>query len=213
MRPPPSAPWSALALAAALALPPGRAPAEPTAPPAVPIKDHRELKRYKREIADDRHDLARLRSRLDRLDALRAARTLDVRAVEELDRRVHDEMVKEARERRLEVHPRLGEAARRSSQAPTGGGQPLRFFTAADEARVDQITLEWAASRGKTARADLDRRRVLLAELAELTRVELEDDLRAFVEMGGDPGSIPAGEGEVQEPPGRPTAPVRPKGE
>jgi len=214
MRPPPSTALNALALAAALILAPGLAAAEPTAPPKVPIKDHRELKRYKREIADDRRDLDRLRARLERLDALRAARTVDVRAVQELDRKVHDEMVKEAREKQLEVHPHLGDAARQSSQAPVAGAGPVRFFTAADEARVDQITVEWAALEGQATRAGLDRRRSLLAELVELTRVELEDDLRAFVAKGGDPGSIPADEDvEDEAPAAGPQGPPRPKGE
>lgn len=125
-----------------------------------------------------------------RLDALRAARALDARALEELDRKVHDEMLKEAREQKLAARPNLGHAARRSAAAPVGG-QAVRFYTAADEARVEQITVEWAALRGRHARADLDRRRALLVELAELTRVELEDDLRAFREKGGDVSSIP----------------------
>lgn len=108
----------------------------------------------------------------------------------ELDRKVHDEMLKEARERKLEARPNLGHAARVTSAAPLAG-KAVRFFTAADEARVDQITVEWAGLRGKVARADLDQRRALLAELAELTRVELEDDIRAFREKGGDVSTIP----------------------
>jgi hypothetical protein len=115
---------------------------------------------------------------------------VDERAVAELDRKVHDEMLKEAREKKLEARPALGHAARAASPTPLGG-KATRYFTAADEARVDQITIEWAALRGKVARADLDRRRTLLAELAELTRVELEDDLRAFREKGGDVSTIP----------------------
>jgi hypothetical protein len=190
MRPPPAALAAAL-LAAALALAPGAGLAEPSPPPKPPLKDHRELKLYKREIADDQRDLQRLRARLERLDALRAAAALDVRAVQELDRRIHDEMLKEAKEKKLETHPELGHAARASATAPLNGGKPFRFFTAADEARVDQITAEWAAEMKKVTRAGLERRRALLAELAELTRIELEDDLRAFVEKGGDPASIP----------------------
>ena len=115
---------------------------------------------------------------------------VDERAVAELDRKVHDEMLKEAREKKLEARPALGHAARAASPAPLGG-KAIRYFTAADEARVDQITVEWAALRGKVTRADLDERRALLGELAELTRVELEDDLRAFREKGGDVSTIP----------------------
>jgi hypothetical protein len=192
----------AAALAAALALAPGAAGAEPSPPPKAPLKDHRELKLYKREIADDRRDLDRLRARLDRLDTLRAARTLDPRAVEELDRKVHAEMVKEAKEKQLETHPELGHAARASSPLPTATGKGFRYFTAADEARVDEITKEWVAEMKGVSRSGLERRRALLAELVELTRIELEDDLRAFVEKGGDPMSIPAlpDEGEDEEP-------------
>ena len=194
MRPP----LHLLLAALALAPPAGALAAEP--PRAPPIVDHRELKLYKREIADDRKDLERLLSRLDRLDALRAMRAVDARAVEELDRRVHDEMVKEAREKRLAAHPTLGHAARVSSDAPVAGRPAVRFFTAADEARVDQITAEWAALRGKVAPADLSARRALLAELIELTRVELQDDLRAFREKGGDPGTLPGSPVEERVP-------------
>lgn len=189
-RPPPArALLPALALLAAAG--PLAAPAQPQPQPrSAPLVDHRDLKRYHREIAEDRRGLERLRSRVVRLDALRAAKVVDARAVEELDRKVHAEMLREARAKLLEARPRLGHAARTASPAPLAG-RSLRFFTAADEARVDQITAEWAALKGRTARADLDRRRALLVELAELCRVELEDDLRAYREKGGDPEAIP----------------------
>lgn len=209
--PPARALLPALALLAAAG--PVAAPAQPQPQPrSAPLVDHRDLKRYRREIAEDRRGLERLRSRVVRLDALRAARALDVRAVDELDRKVHAEMLREARAKLLEARPRLGHAARAASPKPIAGGS-IRFFTAADEARVDQITVEWAALRGRTGRADLDRRRALLAELAELYRVELEDDLRAYREKGGDPEAIPelpegdegdaAAEGRAGPPPRR----------
>lgn len=195
---PPLRLFAALALASA-------APARAVEPPprSPPIVDHRELKLFKREIADDRKDLERLHARLDRLDALLAMRALDARALEELDRKVHGEMVKEAQEQRLAAHPTLGHAARVSSEAPLAGGSPGRFFTAADAARVDQITAEWAALRGKVGRADLAARRALLAELVELTRVELQDDLRAFKEKGGDPATLPGSRVEERPLPAR----------
>lgn len=179
---------AALALVLAAA---GWARAGEPPPRSAPLLDHREAKLFRREIADDLKDLERLRARLERLDALRAARPLDVRALDALDARVHQEMVAEAREKRLEARPRLGEAARRSAPGPVAPGGVARFFTAADEARVDQITVEWAALRGRAGRADLEARRALLAELLALTRVELQDDLRAFREKGGDASSLP----------------------
>lgn len=208
-RPPPArALLPALALLAAAG--PLAAPAQPQPQPrSAPLADHRDLRRYRREIAEDRRGLERLRARVERLDALRAAKVLDVRAVEELDRKVHAEMQREARAKQLEARPRLGHAARTSSPAPLAG-KAIRFFTAADEARVDQITDEWAALRGRTARVDLDRRRALLAELGELCRVELEDDLRAYREKGGDPAAIPElpddeeADAAAEDPPRRP---------
>lgn len=188
------------ALSLALCAPALAAEPQPRSPPIV---DHRELKLYKREIADDRKDLERLLSRLDRLDALRAMRAVDGRAVEELDRKVHDEMLREAREQKLAAHPTLGHAARVSSDAPLAGERAVRFFTAADAARVDQITVEWAALRGKVARSDLEARRTLLAELIELARVELVDDLRAFKEKGGDLATLPGPPVEARALPAR----------
>jgi hypothetical protein len=187
---PSSPPGACASLALVLAASGWAAAGEPP-PRSAPLLDHREVKLFRREIADDLKDLERLRARLERLDALRAARRLDVRALDALDARVHQEMVAEAREKRLEARPRLGEAARRSAAGPVAPGGVTRFFTAADEARVDQITVEWSALRGRAGRADLEARRALLAELLTLTRVELEDDLRAFREKGGDVSSLP----------------------
>lgn len=188
MRPPPPLAFAALALAAALAAWPRAAAAEARPPPAP--RDHRDLKLYKRELADDRRRLDRLRARLDRLEALRSARSLDARALDELDRKVQEELATDSRKRLLEAKPALGQAVRVTSTSPQGGG-PARYLTAADEARLERIALEWTACRGRLAPADLDARRALLAELVELGRVELEDDLRAYFEKGGDPASLP----------------------
>lgn len=165
---------------------------------SAPILDHRELRLFKRELADDLRDLRVLRARLRRLEALLAAKVVDARAVAELHARVHREMLKEALEHRLTSRPGLGEEARRRSPHPVtvpqgsrGPGVP-RFFTAADEYRVAAITDEWAALQGRHSRPDLLARRALLAELIELGRVELEDDLQAFKEKGGDVEALKA---------------------
>jgi len=172
-------------------------------------RDHRDLRPYIHEIADDRRALDRLRARLDRLDALLSARLLDLRAVGELHARVQEEMLREAKLRRLRTVPTLGAAGRAVSPQPQtrppGSASPgtPRFFSAADESRVDQITEEWAALRGHQTRADAEARRKLLAERVSLARFELADDLRIFKQLGGDYSSIasdPEAEDDGEEP-------------
>jgi hypothetical protein len=184
-----------LAVATLLAWP-WPVPAGELPPRGAPLKDHRDLRLFMREISADRRTLDRLRVRLDRLEALLSARVLDLRAVGEFHARVQEEMQREARARRLSSRPTLGAAARASSSRPVaqpaGDLRPgtARFFSAADESRVDQITDAWVALRGRLARADVEERRRLLAERVTLARFELADDLKAFKAMGGDLASL-----------------------
>jgi hypothetical protein len=184
-----------LAVALLLALP---GPAQPgdLPPRGAQLKDHRDLRLFMREISADRRALDRLRVRLDRLEALLSARVLDLRAVGEFHAKVQEEMLREARLKRLGSRPTLGAAARASSSRPitqpAGAARPgtARFFSAADESRVDQITEGWVALRGRLARADVEERHRLLAERVTLARFELADDLKAFKAMGGDLASL-----------------------
>ncbi len=150
--------------------------------------DQKELKRFTREIADDRRDLEQLRARVRRVEALLAMREVDLRAVDELDVKVHEEMLKEAKEQLLAGHAGLGATAR---VAEAARGAPPSYDHDKAMARVDQITVAWAALRGKATRLDLERRRALLLELVEIGEAEVEDDLRIFHERGGDTRDIP----------------------
>lgn len=150
--------------------------------------DQKELRRFTREIADDRRDLEQLRARVRRVEALQAMPEVDLRAVDEFDVKVHEEMLKEAREQSLAGHAGLGSTAR-VAEAARGEKPPFDHDKAM--ARVDQITVAWAILRGKATRFDLERRRALLLELVEIAEAELEDDLRVFHDRGGDTREIP----------------------
>jgi hypothetical protein len=96
----------------------------------------------------------------------------------------------------LQTSPTLGAAGRADPLPPqphpaaSGAQVTPRSFSAADEARVDQITEEWAALRGRLSRADAEARRKLLAERVSLARFELADDLRIYKRLGGDYAAI-----------------------
>lgn len=179
-----SRPLAGLALALGLVLPgpPPRAQL-PRRPPA----DHRERKLLKREIHDDKRDLDRLLVRLGRLDALRMSRWPEPRALSEFDAVVHEEMLREALEHRLELSPRVR-------------GDADHQHRTAERRRTDEITRAWADLAGRYSGVDLKRRWDLLSELADLTRRELEEDVKLFTAMGGvlepDPAA-PELEGEV----------------
>jgi hypothetical protein len=196
------APFLVVAL---LLAPPGPAPAVDLPPRGPTLKDHRDLRLFMREISVDRRTLERLRVRLDRLEALLSARVLNLRAVGEFHAKVQEEMQREARAKRLGARPTLAAAARASPSrplTPPGGGPQagtVRFYTAADESRVDQITEAWVALRGRLARADVEERYTLLAERLSLARFELADDLRAFKALGGDLSSFTPEDQDAEE--------------
>ena len=156
------------------------------------VKDHRDLKLFKRELVEDRRILDRLRARMERLTSIYSSRVLDTRAVWELHAKVQEELWRDARVRRLQVLPTIQAAAQaRAAEAPGGAPEPLSpGWGPQDDRRVEQIPEEWAALRDKLARADVEARYKLLAERVALARFKLSHDLSAFRSLGGDPADL-----------------------
>jgi hypothetical protein len=168
-----------LLLSAAMAHPAaGGEPAPPATPPAATPpaaaasakgakgpRDYREVKLLTRNILDNRRDLARLVSRRVRLAWLENARTLDRRAVAELDAAVQNELDQKALKLKLEVQPFT----------------PL----ALDQALAERFAGAWREQRGRFGPAGVERRLALLEELIGVTRQDLVAALLAYRERGG----------------------------
>ena len=175
----------ALLLAAALLLAPAAAAGEQ--PRSALVKDHRDLKLFRRELVEDRKVLDLLRSRLERLTSLYSARVLDPRSIGELHARVHEELQRDARASQLRTLPTIQDATQARAAVPGSTFSiAQRGWLPPDQMRVDQIPPEWAALKDRYALADVEARYKLLSERVALARFKLSADLKAFRWLGGD---------------------------
>ncbi|HET8541285.1 MAG TPA: hypothetical protein VFL83_15525 [Anaeromyxobacter sp.] len=159
---------AALALAALPAL--SRAQPLPHAPGRM------EPRHDRRELADDRWDLARAEQLLARYGAARARRDRwALAAVEDETLRVLD---REVREARGEVRRARFEAwdDRYGSGLDRRDDRLDRRDDRRDLRRVKAIRADFWALRGRLDRRALDRKHRMLAELVQLARAELRED-------------------------------------
>jgi hypothetical protein len=166
-----------------------------TVPAAASAQDRLERDEDRRELRDDRRDIAWFEDLLVRYDAARARRSR--RAIAATEEDAARALAAEVREARIELERSRGEVRRevRADEARRDPGEAWRDRhdlrddrrdrrdDRRDLRRIEAIESEFGALRGRLGRRALDRKRTLLAEAVALARTERHEDRR---ELRGD---------------------------
>jgi hypothetical protein len=143
-------------------------------------EDRRDLRNERREFADDRRDLERMEALLGQIDRARATR--DRRQIAAFDDAMADELRRERRETRREARQDAREVRAADDRQEYRDERRDLAVERRTAARRDAIARELGSLRGRYATRQVDRRRVLTAELVQLARAEIRQDVREIRE-------------------------------
>lgn len=170
-----------LAAALLLALP-AAGGAQYSPAPSRPVPERHEVQQDRRQLADDRRDVAWFEGLLARYDAARDRRSRrELAAVERdvawaLERELH-----EAR-RELAESRHAARADRHDDRSERRDDRRDLRDDRRDARQLEALRSEFAGLRGRMGHRALDRKRAVIVELTHVARAELREDRREWRE-------------------------------
>jgi hypothetical protein len=150
--------------------------------PVMPVPERHELRQDRRQLTDDRRDLAWFEELVSRYDAARARRSR--RALAAVEHDVAWALERELREARREVGQARREARsdwREDRHERRDDRRDLRDDRR-DARQIEALRAEFSDLRGRMSPRALDRKRMVIVELTHVARAELREDRRELRE-------------------------------
>ncbi len=147
--------------------------------PVMPIPERHELRQDRRQLTDDRRDLAWFEELVSRYDAARARRSR--RALAAVENDVAWALERELREARREV-AQSGHEARTDWRDDRRDDRRDLRDDRRDARQIAALRSEFSQLRGRMNPRALDRKRTVIVELTRVARAELREDRRELRE-------------------------------